>query len=669
MTGGERLTDGGESRSAALPQIGPRAVLLGVALSSGLALLNPYGHYVARSWAIGWGALPGGVVFALFLLVVVNTALARVSPRHAFRRGEVLVAYGTGIIAYPLIRMYLPYLLGILSYSFYRASPENGWEHLIWPHIPSWSRPAGSEAVAWFWEGLPEGKGVPWGAWAAPMLVWGAFAAALMAAVFCLAALMSRDWIERQRLSFPLVEVPLAVVGDRPVATLRGGVFGKRLFWVGFSVPASISLLHWVSRLVPAVPDPTLDYLVGRSFAGMGLPWNVLGDMRIRLYFAVIGVACLVPGEVSLSLWLFYLLSRAELLALASAGLAAGGSTSAGGFNARSFVSFTEVGGFIALGLAALWQSRAALAAAARGLLPGARTQADLHAPLSPRGALMGFLFANALMLWWAVRAGMSWWSFAAITGLFYIAMITCSRLVAAAGVMRPDASVWPFPREVLIRTIGASAIGPTSLTVMAFISITYMMDIQDSAMPQMMSSFKLLHHERIRGGRFALAAAVVVGAVMVFCLVALLEVAYRHGAISLECWPLSGAATCAFRQLDASLRSPELADNWLRGAMVGGGGLTVLLVWLSNRLVWWPVSPVGFVFASSFFANYGLWFNALIGWALATAIRHYGGLGLYRTMRPGFLGLVLGEFLTRSGLAGLSLALGISAGDPLALS
>jgi hypothetical protein len=211
--GGKRLVGRAESSSAASHRIPPRAILLGVALSSGLALLNPYGHYVAKSWAIGWGSLPGGVVFALFLLVVVSSLLARVSPRHAFTRGELLVTYGTTIIAYPMIRMYLPYLLGILSYAFYRASPENDWEHLIWPHIPPWSHLARPEAVAWFWEGVPKGQAAPWGAWAAPMLIWGTFTAALMVAVFCLAALLRRDWIESQRLSFPLVEVPLAVVG------------------------------------------------------------------------------------------------------------------------------------------------------------------------------------------------------------------------------------------------------------------------------------------------------------------------------------------------------------------------------------------------------------------------------------------------------------------------
>lgn len=645
-----------------------RAVLLGALLSAALALLNPYTQYVAAAWSIGWGSLPMGPVFVLFLLVAANGLLTRGWQRLAFARGELLLAYSMMIITFPLVRVYLPYLIGTLSYAFYRASPENDWEHLIWPHVPPWFQPASADVMSSFWEGMPKGGAVPWGEWVAPLAAWGVFAAALLTAMFCLAALMRKDWIERQRLTFPLVDVPFAVVGDQPVPTLSRSIFSNRIFWIGFAVPAVISFLHWLSRIFPAVPDPVLEYLVGRTFAGFGLPWNVLGDMRIRIYFAVIGITCLIPGEVSLSLWLFYLLYCVALVAFAGLGITASAS-SAVGFNPRSFIGFAEAGGFIAVAAAALWQSRRTLGSAARGLVGMGDTGADASAPLSGRAALLGFLAANAVMTWWAVRAGMSWWSFCVLVGLFYVVLLGCSRLVAAAGVMRTDAAVYPFPREIMLRMIGAAPIGAPSLTIMAYLSMTYMSDIENSSMPQMINSFKLVHSERLRGVAFTWAAAVAVAAVLIFSSIGLLEVAYRYGASSVGCWPLTGAATCAFRQLDSSLHAPELPNNWLRGALAGGAAFTFLLIWLSSRFVWWPVSPVGFIIASAFFTNYGLWFNAFIGWSLATLIRHYGGLALYRRLRPAFLGLVLGEFLTRSGLAALGMVVGLKVPDPFALA
>ena len=57
------------------------------------------------------------------------------------------------------------------------------------------------------------------------------------------------------------------------------------------------------------------------------------------------------------------------------------------------------------------------------------------------------------------------------------------------------------------------------------------------------------------------------------------------------------------------------------------------------------------------------MWGSVFIGWAVSVAIRRWGGFLLYRKARPAFLGLVLGDYLTRAGLAGLSALLGIHAG------
>jgi hypothetical protein len=43
------------------------------------------------------------------------------------------------------------------------------------------------------------------------------------------------------------------------------------------------------------------------------------------------------------------------------------------------------------------------------------------------------------------------------------------------------------------------------------------------------------------------------------------------------------------------------------------------------------------------------LWCCALLGWLFTTLIKRYGGLRLYRTLRPAFIGLVLGDLMTSS--------------------
>jgi len=296
---------------------------------------------------------------------------------------------------------------------------------------------------------------------------------------------------------------------------------------------------------------------------------------------------------------------------------------------------------------------------ACRRLLGRARGESDPYAPLAGRWALLGFLLTNGFMIWWSVRAGMSWWSFAVLIGLFYAVLLGASRLVAAGGVMYVDTGY--FPRWVTLRTIGALPIGPTSLTMYAYLSVIYMYDPMNLAMPQMMNSFKLVHSGRLRGSSFTLGAVLALVAVTGFGLVALLRMLHQHGASSLAAWPFTSYPRWAFGELDATLRSPEVPDNWLRLAVGTGAAFTLLLVWLHSRFVWWPVSPVGFLIASSYETNRSMWMNVFIAWALSTLIRRYGGLRLFRTLRPAFLGLVLGQYLTQGALAIISSIFGIT--------
>jgi hypothetical protein len=641
--------------------ITPRAVLLGAMAVAFLAIVNPYLAFVSRTWSVGSGGLLGSTLVVLFGLVLFNGLLLRLAPRLAFSRGELLVVYGMLIISVGLMMQGgLPYIVASTVYPFHMATPENGWEHMILPHVPLWLRPHRLEVVEWFWQGSPSGFGVPWGDWLTPMLAWGGFTLALMGSMFCLGALLSKDWIEKQRLSFPLVDVPLAITGNQAQPSLRGSILGNRIFWLGFAIPSVLAIVGWFHLLFPAVPSANLYNLeVGRYFAGMALPWRVLWDVRISIIFPIIGITCLLPSEVSLSLWLFYVLYQLQMLVWGSFGIAEEGATSAVAINPRSFVAFQEAGGFIALSAVVLYQSRKAIRAACWSLLGRDRVEADPYAPLAGRWALLGFLLTNGFMIWWAVRAGMSWWSFVVLMGVFYAVLLGASRLVAAGGVMYVDTGF--FPRVVTLRTIGAVPIGPTSLTMYAYLSVIYMYDPMNLAMPQMMNSFKLTHSGRLRGSSFTLGAVVALVAVTGVGIVALLGMLHQQGASSLAAWPFTSYPRWAFGELEATLRTPEAPDNWLRLAVGTGAAFTLLLVWLHSRFVWWPVSPVGFLIASSYETNRSMWMNVFIAWAVSTLIRRYGGLRLFRTLRPAFLGLVLGQYLTQGALAIISSVFGIT--------
>jgi len=659
----QRFPSRTEDKAGAAFPITPRAVIVGAICVAALAVINPYPAFVTRTWHTGVGSLLQSAVFVLFLLVAINGLLVKKAPRLAFRRGELLVIYGMMIVSVGFtVWGGMPFLLSTTAFPSYFASPGNDWEHRVLPYIPDWLRLGRPEAVLWYWEGLPEKTAIPWAAWTSPLLAWCLFTLALMTGMFCLGALLRKDWIERQRLSFPLVDVPLAITGDQQYPSLGAGFLSNRVFWIGFAVPASLSLLGWFHRLLPNVPSPNLWAIpVGSYFSGMGLPWNVLSDARVTIIFPVIGIFCLLPGEIALSLWAFYLLYQLQMLTWASFGIAEGGSSSVA-IDPRMFASFEEAGAFLALTGIVLYQSRNTIRAAWLSLTGRGSEQADPYSPLSGRGALLGFAAANLFMIGFAVHMGAKWWAFCAMIGVFYAVLVGASRLVAAAGVMSTDTGF--YPRWVVVRLFGSAPLGEPALTLFAYLSAIFTFEPDNLAMPQMMNSFKLLHTGRLRGKWFPLAAGLAMVLLLATGIPALLKVIYSNGASSLGVWPFTSDSRWAFNELDHSLRNPDPPDNWLRLAVVIGAAAMIGLTWIHTHFVGWPVSPVGFLVGSSWGTNYKLWTNALIAWVLTTLIRRYGGLTLYRAFRPAFLGLVLGQYLTDGTLAIVSSVLGI--GQPL---
>ena len=353
---------------------------------------------------------------------------------------------------------------------------------------------------------------------------------------------------------------------------------------------------------------------------------------------------CLLPSEVSLSLWLFYVLYKLQVLVWASFGVGEGGGGAS--IDPRSFVSYEEAGAYLALSLLLLVQSRRFLRRR-RGTCSGRVPEEPTLGPArrSPAGAaLLGLLASGAFMVWFGVSAGMSWWVFALLFGVFFSVLLGASRLVAAAGVVYPDTGRYGY--SLLLNLFGAPAFPTTSLVVYTYFVYIYMQDPMNVAMPQMMNSFKLTDAARVRGRSWTLAAAVAVVTVIVAGVGGYLHMLYHKGGSQLAPWPFWSWSNWAFSDLSSTLRTPEGASNQVRLAVLIGAAVTTALVWLHTNLIWWPVSPIGYLIASTYTANYILWINALIAWLVTTRIKRYGGLTLYRTLRPAFIGLILGDYL-----------------------
>ncbi len=638
-------------------------MVAGLLITAAILCIHPYTAFSRIIWTAGDGGLLEGPVQVAFLFLVLNTVLLRFAPRRAFSRSELLVIYGILIIALATVYGSQTALVSFITYPQYMSSPENDWASLILPRVPSWLTVSDQRAVSWFWGGLPEGERVPWKAWLAPLLAGSSFYLALMVAVYCLGAIVSRDWMERQRLAFPMAEVPLALISDDAQPSLRSRLWRNRAFLIGFSVPAVLDTLQWLNGIFPSIPY--LDIRAFRSlgaryFAGMGIPWSVLQDLRAKLGWKTIGLACLAPAEVSLSLWLFHILFRGQMLVWASCGVVPGGASDTG-FDPHTFIGFMEAGGFVVLSATILHQSRQGFAAAWRGLWALRTPHAyDPYAALSSRWSLLGFLAANAFMLWWLIAAGGSWWYFAGVLLFLYVYSLGAARLIAAGGVtfLAPHISL----HNLAVRALGGATIGAKSLTIDAYTQSMFVEEAYSMNQPlsHMITSFRVLRTSRTSTRYFALAAAAGVVVMLGVGLPALLAWAYHGGANRLDSWFFGEQSQGAFGGLDYELRNAVPPSNTLRLAALLGAVVMLGLIYMHTHCLWWPVSPIGFVIASSEMTNRIIWANFFIGWLIGTIVRKVGGLRLYRTVRPAFIGLVLGDIVTGLVLLLLGLLLNV---------
>ena len=105
--------------------------------------------------------------------------------------------------------------------------------------------------MRWFIEGLPSGQSIPWGAWVIPMFWWLSFFGAVYFIQFCIGVILRKQWVEHERLSFPLLTIPREMVRESESRSLFPAFMKSRLFWIGFAIPFSMQLWGMASRLFP----------------------------------------------------------------------------------------------------------------------------------------------------------------------------------------------------------------------------------------------------------------------------------------------------------------------------------------------------------------------------------------------------------------------------------
>jgi len=621
----------------------PTALLVGAGLAALAGVVIPYADNVLGGSQPGYGHLPIAPVFLLLLLVGAWNGLpARRWPRLRLTKVELALIYCMVLATCALASCgYIGWVLTVVTAPAYFDSPEHRWRELFFRYLPSWFAPKGTArepVIRYFYESLPRGAQLPWAHWVAPLTAWTIFVLLFFTGFLCLAVLLRRRWLYSERLTFPLAQVPIAIIGEGGQRARGESLFGTRLFWIGFAIPVAIHSLNGVHLYFPALAElPTRRLPLGDAFAGAG-PLGELSDINLWILFAIVGVAYLLPREISLSMWLFFWVQSLEKVALDAAGMVR-----------FQDITIPEVLRDQDLGMWAIWLvlvfwgARKEFAATVRhAARRGWWRRDDPLLALPYLLAAVGFVLSLAGMTLWLAVAGM----FAPLALAFLVAYlgetIVLSRLVNAAGVVFPDAR--PSAGEVVRLLVGTRNVSPASLTVMAYPETIFTGERQTTLFPYLMEVMKVSDQMRVPGrwllpGLFVALFATLGGGYW-----SRLHLAYHLGANNLSAWRNHDGNLLPFVWLKTYLTEPQGPAgvwHWLFMA-VGGAGMSALVM-LQRRFLWWPIHPVGALMADSWMMD-KMWFSFLLGWLCAALIARYGGYQTYRRFRLLFLGLVIGE-------------------------
>jgi len=572
-------------------------------------------------------------VFILFCLLLLNLLLKKRWPRHAFSQAELVAIFALVSIGVVISGSgMLQFLVAGIAQAFYLATPANRWEEWL-RFLPSWLVPPRSAIPA-----LAKGNSpsVPWSDWLVPILSWTVFLLVLLYGMLCLCALLRRQWVDREHLTFPVVSIPMEL-------TSEGGVrlfLRSRMMWIGFGIAVIIETLNSLNHLYPAVPMiPVKPIDIGGYFVNK--PWNAIGYFPIAFYPLVLGLCYFLPLEVLFSYWFFFLLTKGEDIACVALGFRdADASPSVQRF---PFVAEQGAGGFLGVALMSLWMSRRHLQAALRQALRPQPGGEDTWAGMSCRTAYIGLAASLVGLLVFCRAAQMSLILGGIFFAVYLLFVLSMARVRAEAG------TAWLFgpyltPHGVVNALTGTAGWGTRSLTVFAFFQ-WFDLSLTTASMPYQIEGLRMAHAARIESRRFirAILLAILVGTLSGFW--ACLSLFYKYGVASakINSWRADMGAV-PWRNLESWLNNLKPTDLLSIQVIAFGLGVVIFLSSMRTRFLWWPFHPVGYAVANTWTLVW-LWSPCLMIWLIKLLILRYGGVRLYRQFIPFFVGLLVGDY------------------------
>ncbi len=639
-----------------------RAFIIGMVGVIGLCLLTPVNDFALGNTFLTGNHFPVGVFFFLLILTLgVNVLIKLVRARWALRQAELMLVWCMMLVsatvpASGLMRYWFP---TAASAPYLAQRQDLFWEDDVLKVAPDGillSKDPKSVAAKMFYLGTPDGEviRVPWGRWTKVIVNWGIHVWLYYLATFFLCGLLRRQWVESERLIFPLARVPLEFTEGSGERRLLPRLICSRAFLFG----ALVTLVFGIIRLSPlffgAEEGWRVRFPINQVFADT--EWWRMHIADGWVFPIGIGFAFLVPSDISLSIWVFYIFTCIEIQAAYYIGRPLEGGPWG------PFMKWQQAGAFVVFAVGMLWTARRHLWAVLKKATGRDPTVDDSDEPIGYRLGFWGLLASLAGMIAWYVHFGMSVWTALVLLGLIFAIVLVHARLISQGGLFFTQHS-WSAPDLLHDITGGRAFSGAAAVVAQAQYGIL-IHDAREILSPHVMNAMRISavfeKHRR-------LFLPIMLSALLVGMIASgystMRWVFYDVGALNIkQTYSVLHYPTRIFERTHMMIDSPGLSARPHYGALSIGAGLMFALMALRRSFYWWPIHSLGFVVAESWCIKQ-LWFSFLLAWLVKALILKFGSGGLLRSARTFFLAVIITEIAVVGVTTFVSMLTGVRTG------
>ncbi|NLF40395.1 hypothetical protein GX586_13205 [bacterium] len=479
---------------------------------------------------------------------------------------------------------------------------------------------------------------IPYRDWLPPAGVYGGFVVLVLTALFSLAVIMRRQWMQSERYGMPVARVPLAMIGDeRDARHAFALLWRNRLMWAGCAVAFAWCLLKGGREYLPMLPDINVGFAV-KTYLADALWGNTWDGVNFGISLFVLGFALFMDISVLMSLVAGFILFRLQYLVGESFGWSADKS--------YPYPTNQAIGAVFAYAALTLVFTRRYLAAVLVEAVHGDREAGEV---MTRRGALLLLVACGLGMAAWSRWAGLPAQAMLGFFACVVLAGLVAAKLRAECGF--PAVNIFSLNFLLLVPYLGGiRAFGPEAIMFLVFAQTILgghaFMQLPGLQLELIECGTRTQVKPRHTGLTWVLGIA---GGVLIGGWIYLASA----NAIGAENYPITTGEFLRigdFKILTSQVAAGEAGTALVRGrlgpdswAIAFGAGCTTLIVLMRQWLAGFWFHPIGFILGSTN-AIKDIWGSLLVACALRFAVLKLGGAAAVRNrLLPFAAGLILG--------------------------